>query len=195
MPCGISEGEEVMKRKIKVPTLETERLILRMWNKKDAPDVFEYSRNPNVGPISGWKPHESISESKMIIEEIFLSVISWAIVDRSAGKVIGSIGFENDNARAGINSKEIGYSLSEDYWGHGLMTEAAKRVIEYGFEVLGLDIIAIRTSEKNFRSQGVIRKCGFTYEGTLRNSYKAYNGELRESRCYSLLREEYEARR
>lgn len=77
MPCRISEGEEVMKRKIKVPTLETERLILRMWSKKDASDVFEYSRNPNVGPISGWKPHESISESKMIIEEIFLSVISW----------------------------------------------------------------------------------------------------------------------
>ena len=50
----------------------------------------------------------------------------------------------------------------------------------------------IRTSETNIRSQRVIEKCGFTYEGTLRRAYRLYNNEIREVRCYSMLREEYE---
>ena len=39
-----------------------------MWNKKDAPDLFEYAKNPNVGPWAGWKPHRDVAESRMIIE-------------------------------------------------------------------------------------------------------------------------------
>ena len=77
--------------KIKVPTLETERLILRMWKKKDAPQLYEYAKNPNVGPHAGWKPHESVHESRMIISQLFLTNMCWAIVDKETGKVIGEI--------------------------------------------------------------------------------------------------------
>ena len=75
------------------------------------------------------------------------------------------------------------------------MTEAAEAVIEYGFEEMDLELIAISTSKVNKRSQGVIKKCGFTYEGTVRKTYKIYTGELRDSMIFSILREEYEARK
>lgn len=182
-------------KKIKVPTLETERLYLRMWNKKDAKELYEYAKNPNVGPHAGWKPHDNPAESKMIISTMFLTNMVWAMIDKETGKLIGSIGLEEDKFRPDVNSKELGYSLSEDYWGKGLMTEAAKRLISYAFEVLKLDVLMIRTGEKNLRSQRVIEKCGFTYEGTLRRTYRIYDGTIREVRCYSMLREEYETLR
>ena len=122
-------------RKYRVPLLETERLYLRKWSKKDAADVFEYAKDPAVGPIAGWKPHASPAESKMIINEVFLQKMSWAIEDKESCKVIGSIGFEKDKFRPDIQSREMGYSLSREYWGRGLMTEAAKKLIEYAFEV------------------------------------------------------------
>lgn len=182
-------------RKIKVPTLETDRLLLRMWRKKDAPQLYEYAKNPNVGPQAGWKPHESIAESKMIISSIFLANMCWAIVEKETGHVIGSIGLEEDKFRPNVKSKELGYSLSEDYWGSGIMTEAAKCIIMHSFESLKLDVLMIRTGNENLRSQRVIEKCGFMYEGTLRRTYRIYDGSIREVRCYSMLREEYASRK
>lgn len=179
-------------RRVKVPTIETERLILRMWNKRDAAELYEYARNPNVGPNAGWKPHESVRDSRTIIEQVFLVNTTWAIVHKATGRVIGSIGLEDDSIRKNIRSRELGYSLSEDYWGEGLMTEAAKRMIRYSFEETNITMLMIRTAETNRRSQRVIEKCGFRYEGTLRKSYRLYDGTVRDTRFYSMLREEYE---
>ena len=178
--------------KIKVPTLETDRLVLRMWSRKDAADLYEYAKNPNVGPNAGWKPHDSVAESRQIIKSVFWENMCWAVVDKQTGRIIGSIGLEKDKFRPDVKSKELGYSLSEDCWGRGLMTEAAKRMVEYAFEELKLDVLMIRTGDANLRSQRVIEKCGFRYEGTLRRTYRIYDGTIREVRCYSILKEEYE---
>ncbi len=178
-------------RKVKVPTLETERLILRMWERKDAQQLFDYAKDPDVGPNAGWKPHATVGESRMIIETLFRVNETWAIVEKETGTVIGSIGFEPDKYRPDIKSREMGYSLAKSRWGRGYMTEAAGRLIQYAFEQLKLEILMIRTSETNLRSQRVIEKSGFTYEGTLRRAYRMYDGNLREVRCYSMLKEEY----
>ena len=45
--------------------LETERLVLRRWEDSDAGDLFEYAKDPDVGPIAGWPPHQSIEESRL----------------------------------------------------------------------------------------------------------------------------------
>ena len=71
------------------------------------------------------------------------------------------------------------------------MTEAVGRVLWYAFSLLNIDIVMIRTAENNVRSQRVIEKSGFTYEGTLRYAYRIYDGSVRNVRCYSLLREDY----
>lgn len=178
--------------RIKVPILETQRLVLRGWKKKDAADLYAYAKSPNVGPHAGWKPHADIRESRMIITQMFQQNMTWAITIRGEDIPIGSIGFEPDAYRPHINSREMGYSMNEDYWGQGIMTEAARRLLKYGFEELGLASVMIRTGEANKRSQRVIEKCGFHYEGTLRQCYRMYNGEIRDSRVYSMLREEYE---
>ncbi|MBN7774482.1 GNAT family N-acetyltransferase [Clostridium aminobutyricum] len=175
-----------------VKTLETERLILRAFSRKDAEALFAYAKNPNVGPHAGWKPHANARESRRIIVGLFLSSQVWAIVDKETGTLIGSIGLEADKRRPGINSKELGYSLAEEYWGRGIMTEAAKRVIQYAFEEMQLDIVAICTGTFNDRSSRVIEKCGFKYEGTERYCYLIYDGNVRSSKCYSLLRSEWE---
>jgi RimJ/RimL family protein N-acetyltransferase len=176
-----------------VKRIETKRLILNNWKRKDAEDLYQYAKNPNVGPHAGWKPHADLKESKFIIRHLFLENQVWAIRDKATGKAIGTIGFEPDKYRPSMKSKELGYSLSEDYWGKGLMTEAARAVIRHGFEAMNLDMISICTGPENKRSQRIISKCGFTYEGTLRRAYLIYDGTKRDVLCHSLMREEWQA--
>ncbi len=176
-------------------TLKTERLVLTPFSTEDAEEVYEYAKDPDVGPRAGWKPHDDVAESRHIIETLFIPSGAWAIRLREgedAGRVIGTIALEKDRHRD-ETSREMGYSLSKKHWGKGIMTEAAKRVLRYGFEELGLAIIGICTSPVNERSQGVIRNCGFSYEGTIRRAYRIYDGTCRDSLCYSILKEEWEA--
>ncbi len=175
-------------------TIETDRLILRDWNEDDADDLYEYAGNPNVGPHAGWKPHESREESLEIIRTLFTDQYDcWAIVHKETGKVIGSVAYEADTKRPGINCKELGYALGEDYWGKGLMTEAAKAALRHGFEELALDMVAIYRNPLNERSGRVIEKCGFVYEGVLRKAHKIYDGSVRDAACYSMTKEEFAA--
>lgn len=175
----------------RVPAIKTERLILRRWKRSDAGDYYEFAKNPNVGPAAGWRPHANAFESRMVIVNTLMYNYCWAIVDKESGKVIGSIGLDTDKFRRVVKSRELGYSLSEEHWGKGIATEAAEAIIKYAFEKLWLDALMIKTSEDNIRSQRVIEKCGFSYEGTLRKIYRNYDGTVMPMRVYSMLREEY----
>lgn len=173
--------------------IETERLLLRGWQAEDVQDLFDYAKNPNVGPHGGWKPHESVAESLDILQTLFLGKYEcWAIVLKENNKVIGTIGYEEDVKRPEICCKELGYALSEDYWGRGLMTEAAKAVLSFGFQDMKLELISVYRNPWNERSKRVMDKCGFTYEGTLRMANKIYDGSIRDVACYSMTKEEYE---
>ena len=175
--------------------IETERLILKPWSEDDAEGLFAYAKDPDVGPHAGWKPHSDVAESLRIIRTLFLPNDVWAITIKNSGKIIGSVGLEPDKRRPGINASELGYALSREYWGNGIMTEAAKAVIDFAFEVYKLDVISVCTGPQNKRSQSVIQKCGFVYEGTERRCYATYDGTIRDSKCYSLLREEWKSPR
>lgn len=174
--------------------IETERLVLRPYCEDYAQGLYDYAKDPDVGPVAGWAPHKSPEESKMFIRELFMPVEAYAIFDKSNDRLIGTIALEYDKYRPESNSREIGYSLAKDMWGRGIMTEACEALIKFAFEELGLDQIGICTGEHNKRSQGVIKKCGFTYEGTIRRAYKIYDGTCRDSLVYSLLKSEYENR-
>lgn len=173
--------------------LETERLVLKGFAPEDAEELYAYAKDPIVGPPAGWKPHESVEESREIIATVFASGNQWAIRRKDDGRLIGSIGLEPDKHRPGCNSRELGYSLASDQWGQGLMPEAAEAVLQYGFETLDLDLVGICTGPSNRRSQGVIRKLGFVYEGTLRHCYNAVDG-IRDSLIFSMNKKEYEGR-
>ena len=179
------------RKRCAMPVLESERLIIRRFRKEDLDDFYEYSRNPNVGPNAGWKPHSSKQESREILRHFINNPSVWALVDKSTNKVIGSIGLHEDRKRDHQNAKMLGYVLAEPYWGKGLMTEAAKRMIKYAFEELRIDLLSVYHYPHNQRSKRVIEKCGFHYEGTLRQASTIYNGNIYDDVCYSLTKEEY----
>lgn len=171
--------------------LESERLILRSWTLEDLDDFYEYAKNDNVGPNAGWKPHESKEESEKILKSFIKNNEVWAIEYKENKKVIGSIGLHKDEMRSGINGKMLGYVLSEDYWGRGIMPEAVKETIKYAFEEEALDLIAVHHFRFNDRSKRVIEKSGFKYEGILRRGRKLFNGRVVDLVLYSMLKEEY----
>lgn len=173
--------------------LETERLVLRPWKMEDLTDFYTYCRDPEVGPNAGWKPHESIEESRGILhawitgnEEI------WALEEKKSKKVIGSLGLHLDRRRPEVPAcKMMGYVLSQEYWGMGLMPEAVSAAIEYAFIDKKLQLLTIYHYRDNSRSRRVIEKCGFQYEGTLRRSSVIYDGSLKDEFCYSMTAAEY----
>ena len=115
--------------------LHSERLLLRNIQIDDLEDIFEYSSTPKVGPNAGWKPHETKEETLDIMQAIFLNQETvWGIILKENGKMVGSIGLVKDDRRDNKKVRMLGYAIGENYWGKGLMTEAARAVIRYGFE-------------------------------------------------------------
>lgn len=179
---------------ITVPILETKRLILRPWRLEDADALFAYSRDPSVGPNAGWKPHESVEESRALLEAWVREEndLLWAITEKGNDFPIGSVGLHVDQRRPRVqNYRELGYVLSRESWGKGIMTEAARAVLAWGFEELGLALISCGHFTFNDRSRRVIEKCGFTYEGTLRMGYAIYDGTVVDEAVYSITAGEY----
>ena len=77
-------------------TVTTERLLLRPWRMEDAQDLYAYARDPEVGPNAGWRPHADVEESKKILAMFQEKGEVWAIEERSSGRVVGSLGLEED---------------------------------------------------------------------------------------------------
>ena len=174
-------------------TLETERLRLRPFRDEDAADVFAYAQNPAVGPVAGWPPHNSESESLEIIRTVFSEPGIFAMELKETGRVIGSVGFVGghpEGLRPDCPDDELGYALSQDHWGRGLTTEAARAVLRYGFEVLKLHVIWCGHYEGNRRSRRVVEKLGFQYRFQ-RETDVPLMGERRLTHFYTLTKEDW----
>ena len=147
--------------------IETDRLILRPWRQEDLEDFYEYARVDGVGQMAGWQPHESMEKSQAILDCFIREKKTFALELKESGKVIGSLGLETRGRNVGIPEellgREIGYVLSKDYWGKGLMPEAVKAVIDYCFSVLGFDYLTCGHFVRNNQSRRVIEKCGFHF--------------------------------
>lgn len=174
-------------------TLETERLTIRPWVVDDAGDLYEYARDPEVGPAAGWAPHAGPEVSAEIVRHFIERGDVWALELKENGKVIGSVGLHGDRRREGVEARMVGYVLSRDYWGRGLMTEAVRRVMRFAFEEMGLAILSVSHYPFNSRSARVIEKCGFRREGTLRMASRIYDGRIYDDVCYSMTAEEFRA--
>lgn len=172
--------------------LETERLILRTVRLHDAGDIYEFSKNPNVGPNAGWKPHKSKRDSLKVMHSLFLDNMDiFGIVPREVGKLIGTIGLAEDTRRRVEGVKMLGYAIGEPYWGRGYVTEAAMEVLKYGFEERGLCVVSAYCYPGNARSRRVLEKCGLTYEGRMRSAERLVNGDITDDLCFSITKQEY----
>ena len=149
---------------IRQVVLTTDRLILRPWRSTDLSDFYEYASVDGVGQMAGWAPHESREQSQAILNRFIAGKKTFAIEYQS--KVIGSLGIEEyDESEypefADRRVREIGFVLSKDYWGQGIMPEALRRVVDYLFDEVGLDLILCGNFVWNHRSARVQEKCGF----------------------------------
>lgn len=104
--------------------IETKRLILRKWTPQDAESLFEYAKNPNVGPAAGWPPHKSAEESRFVIENVFNGAECYAICEKENNIAIGAVELKL-NGHTDMTDREdeceLGYWLGEPFWGRGYM--------------------------------------------------------------------------
>lgn len=176
--------------------VETERLLLRRLTMADAQDIFEYGRDPEVARHVLWDAYRSVSESRSYIRAMIRhyrmgDAASWGIELKETGRVIGTIGFMWFQMEH--RSTEVGYSLARAYWNQGLMTEALRAVIGYAFDSLGMNRVEAQHETTNPASGAVMRKCGMTFEGTLRQRLMN-KGAYVDVDLYAILRTDYKAR-
>ena len=148
-------------------TIETERLILRPFCQSDLEDFYEYASVEGVGEMAGWRHHESKEKSKEILDMFISEDKTLAIVYKENNKLIGSLAIEKYGLEDkltefdGYRGREIGYVLSKDYWGRGIMPEAVRAVIDHLFGILDLDFLTCGYYDFNNQSKRVQEKCGF----------------------------------
>ena len=181
------------KRILKMPKIETERLILRKIIFEDAQDIFEYAQVPEVTEFLVWDPHQTIQDSIDFIkfaEEKYASD-EWIILGielRENKKLIGTIDLRGWNGVS--RCAETGYVISKEYWNKGIITEALQAVIKFSFEELQLNRLEAHCEEENVGSWRVMEKCGMKYEGTLREKVFVKD-RYRSMKMYSILKSEY----
>lgn len=147
--------------------IETERLLLRPFSQSDLYDLNEYASVEGVGEMAGWKHHETLEETRSVLDGFISDDKTFAIVLKESGKVIGSLGVEEYGMEEALTEfydykgREIGYALSKDHWGKGIMPEAAGAVIDYLFNVLDFDFLTCGYYEFNTQSKRVQEKCAF----------------------------------
>lgn len=178
------------------PTLETERLILRKVSLEDAEAVFAYASDPEVARYANWETHRSVKDSRAFLEFVVSKRMSggepdWGIVYKGDRRFVGTCGFISrspDHARA-----EIGCVLARAYWGMGLMPEALRAMINFGFERMSLNRIEGRCIAENVASARLMEKSGMFYEGTLKQQ-EFIKGAYRDIKVYAILKSEYRSR-
>lgn len=174
--------------------LESKRLILRPWQENDAEILYEYAKDPLVGPAAGWPPHTSVENSREIIRDVLSAPDTYAIVLKETGEPVGSIGLmtgKRSNLDIGEEEGEIGYWIGVPYWGQGLIPEAVRIILQYGFVKLGLKKIWCGYFEGNEKSRRVQEKCGFRYHHTNKNIKWKLMNDIRTEHVSCLSKENW----
>jgi RimJ/RimL family protein N-acetyltransferase len=144
--------------------IETERLILRTWQKEDAEAYFRINQDPKViefltGPLTMEQVNAFITGANKQFEERGFTL--WATCLKETGELIGWVGLNYLDFQAHFTpAVEIGWRLGSQYWGKGYATEAAKAVLDYGFNRLNLKELVSCTVPDNTRSRRVMEKLG-----------------------------------
>jgi ribosomal-protein-alanine N-acetyltransferase len=171
------------------PILETERLLLRRIDTNDINEIFALRSNPET---MKYIPRPLVKTNEDALEHIAMidakiennEGINWGITLKNDPKLIGIIGhyrIKPEHFRA-----EIGYMLLPEFNGKGIIPEAVKEVVDYGFNVMKLHSIEAIIDPENFGSEKVLQKNGFVKEAHLKEN-EFYNGRFLDTVIYSLL--------
>jgi len=148
--------------------IETRRLILRPWQEEDAESLYEYAKDPDVGPPAGWPPHTSAENSRALIRSVLSAPHTYAVCLKN-NIPIGSIGLKlkgHTDMTDREDECELGYWIGKPFWGQGLIPEAAKELLRYAFDELGMGAVWCGYYDGNEKSHRVQEKLGFVYHHT-----------------------------
>ena len=165
--------------------LQTERLILRPWEEADAESLYEYAKDPRVGPVA-------------VIRTVLSAPENYAVCLKGDARPVGCIAVtvgEASNLKLPVNEGELGYWIGVPFWGRGLIPEAARALIRRAFEDLGLATLWCGYFEGNDKSRRVQEKCGFTYHHTNRDIHWKMMDDIRTEHVTRLTRAEWDAQR
>lgn len=175
------------------PTLQTERLLLRQLTATDDAAILRFRGDPEVQKYNA-PPFTSIYEARDLVHWLNRqfadhSTLAWGVTLRGEDTVIGLCGYnywDQYHQRA-----SVGYDLAQSYWGHGIMPEALRAVVQFGFEQMSLNRIEAEVAAANQASLRVMAKLGFKQEGILSGHYFD-NGHFHDDIVFALLRTDYE---
>lgn len=177
----------------KIPTLETERLVLRRMKPDDYADMYEYARRKDVTEYLLWEPHpdrKTTHRYLYYIQDRYKAgeFFDWAVILKEENKMIGTVGFSRIDEANSL--AEVGYVINPVYHGNGYAPEALLEVMMFGFMELNLHRIEAKFMHGNDRSRRVMEKCGMRYEGCARDSMYV-KGDFRSIHTYSILSDEF----
>jgi len=174
--------------------METKRLLLRPWMESDAESLYEYAKDPEVGPPAGWAPHTSVENSRQIIQNVLCAPETYAVCMKD-GKAIGSVGLKckgHTDLTDRDDECELGYWIGKPFWGQGLIPEAAGELLRYAFEELNMRAVWCGYYEGNEKSHRVQQKLGFVYRYTTHDLDVPLLNEKRTGHTSLLTKEQWE---
>ena len=173
--------------------METDRLILRPMEVRDAHALFEIKSDQYVTERYGQEPHRSIEETEKWVEKriegyALRDSMFWIITTKDNDRAIGSVCYWNFDPT--FHCAELGYELKRSRWAMGIMSESLRRIISYGFRELGLHRIEALPLAMNESSRKVLTKLGFKLEETFRERVY-FRGSYFHQLCFRMLEEEW----
>lgn len=176
------------------PTLQTARLVLRPFSLADAPDVKRFAGAREVARRVANVPHpyeDGMAEAWIATHADDFAggrAAPFAVTERETSALCGAISLQ---MRDSADVATLGYWLGVPFWGRGYCTEAARAVVDFGFEALGLRRIRCDHLGSNSASGRVMQKLGMQREGCQREQIAKW-GQIEDLVMYGLLRSEWE---
>lgn len=166
--------EEISMQHCGTKSLETERLLLRQFKRKDATAMYEnWASDPRVTKFLTWPTHKNIQETREIISQWIKSYMDkstyhWCIALKKENMAIGSISVVH--MKESLDLVHIGYCIGYNYWNRGYTSEALLAIIDFLINEVKVNRIESVHDSRNIASGRVMEKCGMQYEGVLREA-------------------------
>lgn len=178
---------------LETPRLETERLTLRPMTRDDIDFLLKHFGDPETNRYSSYEDlktrEEAIQLYRDFMEPGHPTRFRLGVELKETHQLVGTLGLHGLNRRD--RRAEIGFDLYKDHWGKGIMTEAVRALINYGFQQMNLNRIEATTDPENTRSIKLLERVGFQKEGHLRQKYH-YKGRYHDELLYSLMKKDWE---
>ena len=173
--------------------IETDRLLLRRFAYEDAKSMLSnWAGDDCIQHMYGEPSYKTIDAVRNLLDKYIEGYnddyyFRWAVIEKESGECIGQIAYflVDGNNHFG----EIEYCIGTAFQGRGYASEATRAVIDYGFDKIGFHKVQICVRPSNIPSRRVIEKCGFIYEGTLRD-YFYIDGKYEDRMYFSIIRKD-----